>query len=76
VEIDEGSPDWPYQQLAARIRERITRGELGPKLPTLEILAEQAGVSPTTVQRALKILKDEGLVYGMAGRGIFVRQPQ
>jgi DNA-binding GntR family transcriptional regulator len=73
VEIDEGSPEWPYQQLAGRLRERIAAGELGPKLPSLMVLAEQAGVSPTTVQRALAILKDEGVVYGAPGRGIFVR---
>ena len=36
-------------------------------------LAEQIGVAPKTIQAALDILKAEGLVYGVPGRGTFVR---
>jgi DNA-binding GntR family transcriptional regulator len=35
-------------------------------------LANHLGVSPMTVQAALRILKDESLVYGVPGRGTFV----
>ena len=38
------------------------------------ILAHELGVSPMTVQRALKVLKDEGLLYSEPGRGTFVRR--
>lgn len=73
VGIDEASPDWPYQQVAARIRERIRAGELGPRLPSYMDLAHQLEVSPMTVQRAIKVLRDEGLVVSIPGRGTFVK---
>ena len=72
VSIDAASPDWPYQQVAARIRERIRAGELGPRLPSYMNLAHELGVSPMTVQRAIGVLRDEGLVVTYPGRGTFV----
>lgn len=74
MHVDPAGPDWPREQVAAKLRERIAAGELGPQLPTHEELAEQFGVAPKTIQKALDILKDEGLVYGRRGRGTFVRQ--
>ena len=71
--IDPQSPDWPRVQVAARIRRQISAGELGPKLPSHVNLAEQLGVAPRTVQRALDILRDEGLIYAVPGRGTFVK---
>jgi DNA-binding GntR family transcriptional regulator len=72
VSIDADSPDWPYQQVAARIRERIRAGELGPRLPSYMNLAHELEVSPMTVQRAIGVLRDEGLVVTYPGRGTFV----
>ena len=72
VSIDESSPDWPYQQAAARIRDRIAAGEIGPRLPSYMDLAHELDVSPMTVQRAIKVLVDEGLVVTYPGRGTFV----
>ncbi len=70
--IDADSPEWPYQQVAERIRERIRAGELGPRLPSYMTLAHQLDVSPMTVQRAIGVLRDEGLVVTYPGRGTFV----
>ena len=70
--ISADSPDWPYQQVAARIRARIRAGELGPRLPSYMTLAHQLDVSPMTVQRAIGVLRDEGLVVTRPGRGTFV----
>jgi len=72
VGIDVGAPDWPYQQVAALIRERIRAGELGPRLPSYMDLAHEMEVSPMTVQRAIKVLRDEGLVVTYPSRGTFV----
>jgi DNA-binding GntR family transcriptional regulator len=72
VGIDEDSPDWPYQQVAAKIRERIRAGEIGPRLPSYMTLAHELEVSPMTVQRAIGVLRDEGLVVTRPGRGTFV----
>ena len=70
--IDAASQAWPYQQAAARIRERIQAGELGPRLPSYMTLAHELGVSPMTVQRAIGVLRDEGLIVTIPGRGVFV----
>ena len=70
--IDEASPEWPYRQLAAQLKTRIERGELGPRLPSIMTLAEEAGVSTRTMQRAIDLLKVEGVLYTAPGRGTFV----
>ena len=76
MRIDDADPRWPYEQIADQLRAAITSGDIGPKLPTVEDMAEQARTSTTTIQRALKVLKDEGLVTGTPGRGLFVvRKP-
>jgi len=53
-----------YQQLAGLLRERIISGDLrtGDRLPSESALAEQAGVSRSTVREALRILEQGGLV--------------
>lgn len=71
--IDLTSPEWPREQAARLIRERIEMGEYGPKLPSIMRMAEELGIAPKTVERALDTLKAEGLVYGVPGRGTFVR---
>jgi len=70
--IDPHARDWPRQQAARIIREKITSGEYVGKLPPIEQLARDIGVAPKTIQKALAILKDEGLIVGQPGRGVFV----
>jgi GntR family transcriptional regulator len=70
--VNPDAPAWPYQQVADVLRERIRTGELGPRLPSHMKLAQELGVSPMTVQRALRVLKDEGLIYAERGLGTFV----
>ncbi|MFF5938498.1 GntR family transcriptional regulator [Streptomyces sp. NPDC012508] len=67
----------PHQKIAAEIRRQIARGELPPgsKLgSTAELMEQYGGVANTTVQKALQMLKAEGLLEGLAGRGVYVRQ--
>jgi hypothetical protein len=45
VGIDPDAPDWPYQQVAAQIRQRIAAGELGPRLPSYHDLANETFVA-------------------------------
>jgi GntR family transcriptional regulator len=71
--IDPHAADWPRQQAARLIRERIESGEWGPRLPAQMKMAEEIGVAPKTIEKALDILKAEGLVYAVPGRGTFVR---
>ena len=51
-------------QIADRLRDAILHGDypLGAAFPTVRMLAEQISVNPNTVQRALWILEEEGLL--------------
>ena len=73
MKIDADSPEHPYVQLAGQLRERIRAGKIGPRVPSIMELADQSELSPATVKRALALLRDEGLIYTVRGRGTFVR---
>ncbi len=76
MKIDNDSPEHPYVQLAGLLRERIRSREMGPRVPSIMELADQTGLSAATVKRALKLLRDEGLIYTVRGRGTFVQHPR
>jgi GntR family transcriptional regulator len=61
-------------QLAGLLRERIKAGRIGPRVPSIMELADQSGLSAATVKRALGLLRNEGLIYTVPGRGTFVRK--
>lgn len=61
-----------YRQLAGILRQQIKELEPGTKLPTEHELAEQHHVSRDTVRKALRILREEGLIRVFKGRGTFV----
>jgi DNA-binding FadR family transcriptional regulator len=63
-----------YEQLAALLRERITSGDLrvGERLPSETSLAEQAGVSRSTVREALRTLQEAGLIERASPRVMVV----
>ena len=66
-------PDTLTDQVAARLRSEIMRGELpGGQTLRLVPLAARLGVSPTPVREALLALSKEGLVVGEARRGFHV----
>jgi GntR family transcriptional regulator len=72
VEFVEGTP--LYQQVAAEIRRSIAEGEARPgeRMPLAKDLATVLGVNTNTVLRALRDLRDEGLLEFRRGRGITV----
>src|SRR6478735_7757375 len=74
VEIDHSSPVPLHEQVAAAIRRAIADGEAGPgeRLPPARDLAAVIGVNTNTVLRALRTLRDEGLLEFRRGRGISV----
>lgn len=61
----------PYAKIAARYTELITSGQLqaGSLLPSIKTLSEEWKVSTTTAEKALRKLRDEGLVRGIHGIG-------
>jgi GntR family transcriptional regulator len=66
-----------YTQLADILREMITSGELQPRspLPSESYLQQEQGIARGTVRTAIGILRDEGLVVTISGRGTFVKEP-
>lgn len=63
-----------YMQIMDRIKLEIISKKLGTgeKLPSVRDLAEEAGVNPNTIQRALSELEREGFVYSQRTAGRFV----
>jgi DNA-binding GntR family transcriptional regulator len=64
-----------YVQLANILRVMIESGQLEPRapLPSESYLQQEHGVARGTVRSAVRILRDEGLVVTITGRGSFVR---
>lgn len=57
-------------EIAADLRRKIQAGELQPgdKVPPVEALAKEHGVTGLTAREAIKLLKGEGLVENRGGR--------
>ena len=64
VKVDKTDPTDLYQQVAGEIRRAIAEGEAKPgeRLPPAKDLAAVLGVNTNTVLRALRVLRDEGLL--------------
>jgi DNA-binding FadR family transcriptional regulator len=62
------------ETLAESISEEILNGALkgGNRLPTVQALAEQFGVSRTVIREAIALLKADGLIVARHGAGLFV----
>ena len=63
-----------WQQISKTISNAIASGEYrrGGRLPTEAALAERFGVNRHTVRRALKELRDQGILQSRQGAGVFV----
>ncbi len=62
--IDHDSPTPLYVQLAALLRSQIKDGTLTGRVPSVKTLSQEHGVSHITAEKALGILKEEGVVPG------------
>jgi DNA-binding transcriptional regulator YhcF (GntR family) len=74
--LDPDDPRPPYQQVANALRAAILTRKLAPgeKLPSGNELAQRYGVARMTVQQAIRLLRDEGLIVSRQGSGVFVRE--
>lgn len=74
VEIDRSDRAGLHEQVAAQIRQAIADGEAKPgeRLPPAKHMAAVIGVNTNTVLRALRVLRDEGLIEMRPRRGIHV----
>jgi DNA-binding GntR family transcriptional regulator len=72
--VDHASNIPVYVQLADILRDMINSGELQPHraLPPIPRLMQEHDVSDGTVKRAIGILRSEGLVELVKGKGTYV----
>ncbi|MFJ4845987.1 GntR family transcriptional regulator [Streptomyces sp. NPDC088733] len=76
--IDHESGRPIYMQLADIVAGQIEAGALVPDrpIPAETRLAEEYGVARLTARRAVRELRERGLVYTVQGKGTFVQQPE
>jgi GntR family transcriptional regulator len=74
VKVDRRARPQLHEQVAAQIRRAVAEGEAKPgeRLPPARDLAAVMGVNTNTVLRALRQLRDEGLLEFRRGRGVRV----
>jgi len=72
--LDPADPTALHEQAAGQIRRAIAEGQAAPgeRLPPARDLAAVLGVNRNTVLRALRLLREEGVVEFRRGRGITV----
>lgn len=67
-----------YVKLADHIAARVAAGDLavGARLPGERDLADEYGVALGTARRAMRELRDRGLVRTLPGKGTYITQPR
>lgn len=65
-----------YEQIESAIIKYIVSGVLksDEQLPSVRNMAKELNVNPNTVQRAYNDLESKGIVYTVAGKGVFVSE--
>ena len=71
MSLDPDDPRPPYQQVANALRAAILTRKLAPgeKLPSGNELASRYGVARMTIQQAIRLLRDEGLIVSRRAAG-------
>lgn len=70
--VSHADPRPAYQQIADTLREWIATLPSGTRLPTTAQIAGHFDVSPGSRDRAINVLKDEGVIDTARGVGMFV----
>lgn len=75
MEIDHAGEVPAYLQLAAILRTQIQSGELRPRqpIPSKRTLVERYEIARGTVDKAVTVLKSEGLIITVPGKGLYVK---
>ncbi len=63
-----------YEQIVEQTKKFILSGVLRPddQIPTVRQLSVDLSLNPNTVQKAVKELDRQGLIYAQAGKGCFI----
>jgi DNA-binding GntR family transcriptional regulator len=72
MSVDHESETPVYQQVAAFLRARIEAGELTRRVPSVKTITQEYGIAGGTAEKALGVLRTEGLIRPVIGRGYFV----
>ena len=64
-----------YQQIIRYVKQGIAAGTIrdGEELPSRRVLSSLLAVNPNTVQKAFRLLEDEGLVTSRAGAKSYIQ---
>jgi DNA-binding transcriptional regulator YhcF (GntR family) len=75
MSLDPDDPRPPYVQVANALRAAILTRKFvpGDRLPSGKDLSTTYGVARMTIQQALRVLREEGLIVSRQGSGVFVR---
>jgi len=75
--VDRNSRTPPWRQIADSLRAQIESGAIPPggRIPSTVELEAEWEVARETIRKAINHLKDERLVEGVQGMGIFVTEP-
>jgi DNA-binding GntR family transcriptional regulator len=73
-----GEPGYLWEAMADHITARIKTGDLvpGARLPGERDLASEYGVALMTARRALRELRERGLVRTLPSKGTFIASPR
>jgi DNA-binding GntR family transcriptional regulator len=75
INPDIATPQW--RQLAGILRDRIRSGTYPPGriLPSETQLTQEFDLVRNTIRKAVRLLRDEGLIVTVQGRGSYVADP-
>lgn len=67
-----------YLQIVEDVKRKISLGFLksGDKLPSCRDTAIQLGINPNTVQRAYSTLEEQGFIYTIPKKGVYIADKQ
>jgi DNA-binding GntR family transcriptional regulator len=74
VVIDHDSATPLYLQVADLLRRQIEDGVLTARLPSVKSLSQEHGISHITAEKALAVLRDEGIIHSVIGKGYYVAE--
>jgi GntR family transcriptional regulator len=74
MEIDRYSEIPPWRQLADELRRMIESGQIQPHraIPSKRTAMQTWGIAGATYDKAVNLLKVEGLVHTVIGMGVYV----
>jgi len=72
--VDHDSATPVYHQVANSIREQIRTGVITNRVPSIRTISQEYDVSHVSAAKALDVLKAEGLIVSVKGKGAFVRR--